>query len=358
MTTLARTLATLAFLALMLAGLGFVVAHLAGAGGANVAAALTGRNLKNGRFAAVLDKAVVEAMPKTTALDDISSGLAYRLFGDAGAQVRAGCPGWLFLAEELVEYKGGEKNLVARAQLAVRIRDEMARRNIALVVLPVPDKAELAADSLCGLAVSGQARGRRGAWQATSASLGLDQVYVAKDWPKGGSLRTDTHWSGTGASFAASRLAEAITRRLGPGDTRVSLGESAPAPRVGDLMRLAGLSRSWPWSGPAPDEVRAVHAAIARSGGLLDDVPVPSVLLAGSSFSLNSGFADRLQAALGREVAQRSRDGGGFAGALLDILDATPQMLDGVRLVVWEFPLRVLTQPLTETERRYLGERT
>ncbi|MDI4664461.1 hypothetical protein K9U40_09010 [Xanthobacter autotrophicus] len=358
MTPLARTLATLAFLALMLAGLGCVVTHLAGAGGANVAAAFTGRNLLDGRFSAVLDKAVVAALPKTPALDDLASGLAYRLFGDAGAQVRAGCPGWLFLAEELVETKGGEGNLAARARLAVRIRDEMARRNIALVVLPVPDKAELAADGLCGLAVADQARGRRGAWQAASAALGLDQVEIATGWPKGAVLRTDTHWNGAGASFAARRLAEAITRRLGPGDTGVTLKESAPASRVGDLMRLAGLSRSWPWSGPAPDEVSEVRAAIARSGGLLDDVPVPSVLLAGSSYSLNSGFADRLQAASGREVAQKSREGSGFAGALLDILDATPQMLDGVRLVVWEFPMRVLTQPLTEAELRHLGDRT
>lgn len=357
MTTLARTLATLAFLALMLTGLGFVGAHLAreetGLGGA-----FTTASLLDGRFTAKLDTSVVAALPKTPALDDLASGLAYRLLGDAGAQVRAGCPGWLFLAEELTEVKRGADHLAARVRLAGRIRDAMAARGVALVVLPVPDKAELAAGALCGRAVSRQARTRRADWAAASASLGLDQVDIAAGWPADGVLRTDTHWNVAGAGFAAGRLAQAISRRIGPGETRVTLATGAPELRPGDLMRLAGLARSWPWSGPTPDLVAPVSAAIARTGGLLDDVAAPAVLVAGSSYSLNSGFLDQLQAALGREVAQKSREGSGFAGSLLDLLDAGERLPEGVRLVVWEFPVRALTLPLTEAERRHLGGQT
>lgn len=358
MATLARSLATLAFLALMLAGLGFVAAHLSGPGGGQVAEAADGKGILSGRFTAALDKAVVAALPKTAGLDDLAAGLSYLVLGDAGAQVRAGCPSWLYLAEELLEVRDGAANLSARVRLAAKIRDAVAARNIALVVLPVPDKAELAADGLCGLDVSRQSAGRRAAWAEQSVALALDQVDIAPGWPKGAFLRTDTHWNVAGAGFAARRLADAITRRLGPGDTRVTIEAGAPRQRIGDLMRLAGLSRSWPWSGPRPDEQAEVSAKIARAGGLLDDVAAPAVLLAGSSYSLNSGFADQLQAALGREVAQKSREGAGFAGALLDILDQAPQMLDGVRLVVWEFPVRALTQPLTEAERRHLGDET
>ena len=357
MTTLARTLATLAFLALMLIGLGFVAVHLAGPGGAAVAGAVTGRNILDGKLGSVVDKQVVAALPKTPLLDDLASGLAYLALKDAGAQVRAGCPGWLFLAEELLEVKGGEANLSARLTLAARLRDDLAARGVALVVLPVPDKAVLAAEGRCGLPASRQAEARPAAWRAGSAGLALDQVDIAEGWPGGAFLRTDTHWNVAGARFAAGRLAAAVARRLGPGDTKVALEEGAPKPRPGDLMRLAGLARTYPWSGPVPDEVGEVTARLARSGGLLDDAAGPVVLLAGSSFSLNSGFADLLQAALGREVAQKSREGSGFAGALLDILDETPQMLDAVKLVVWEFPMRALTLPLTEAERRRLADR-
>lgn len=356
MANLARILATLAFFALMLVGLGFVVRHLSGEGGHAVAAAFTSRNLLDGRFSAVLDKQVVAAVPRLTGLEDIASGLSYRVLGDAGPQVRAGCDGWLFLAEELLEVRRGERHLAARVRLAGKLRDAFAARNIALVVMPVPDKAELAPDGLCGLGVSRQAQARRAQWSRETATLGLDQVDIADGWPRHAFLRTDTHWNVAGAGFAARRLGAAVDRRLGPGETKVTLDETAPKPRVGDLTRLAGLARTWQWSGPAPDEVPEVRARIARSGGLLDDVAAPAVLLAGSSYSLNSGFLEQLQAAIGREVAQKSREGSGFSGVLLDILDTTPDMLDGVRLVVWEFPMRALTLPLTEAERRHLGD--
>lgn len=358
MTTLARTLATLAFLALMLVGLGFVAARLSGPESREALAAVASpADILEGRFTAVLDKQVVAALPKLTGLDDIASGLAYRLFGDAGPLVRAGCPGWLFYADEIVEPREREAHVAERIRLAAKIRDHLAARNIALVVLPVPDKALLAGDRLCGLPVAELAARRSAAWWEGSRGLGLDQVEIARGFPDAdGFLRTDTHWSPLGAKHAAARVAEHVARKIGAGTQKVTLKESEPHARVGDLMRLAGLERSWPWSGPEPDQVPDVSVAIARSGGLLDDVPAPAVVLAGSSFSRNSGFLDYLQAASSYEVAQKSADGSGFAGQLLEFLMNEPESLAQTRLIVWEFPMRALTRPLTETERRFLGD--
>ncbi|WP_454918870.1 alginate O-acetyltransferase AlgX-related protein [Xanthobacter sediminis] len=356
MATLARILATLAFLALMLAGLGFVALHLAGPASERIAGQMSLKGVLDGSLTAAVDKSVTAALPPMSGLEDIVAGLAYRMLGDAGAQVRAGCPGWLFLAEELVETRDGAAHLADRVRLAGKIKAAVEAKGAALVVLPVPDKADLSRAALCGLAVSEQARGRADAWRRQSAGLGLDQVDIAADWPLGAFLRTDTHWNDDGAAFAAHRVAEHVTRRLGPGTEPARVVVGAPRDRVGDLMRLAGLSRSWPWSGPQPDRQPEVTTEFTRSGGLLDDVPAPTVLLAGSSYSRNSGFLDYLQDALDREVAQKSQDGGGFAGPLLDILAKEPDLLQQTRLVVWEFPMRVLTQPLTPAERTFLGD--
>lgn len=356
MTGLARILATLAFLGLMLVGLGFVVVHMAGPAGGRIAEQASVTAVLNGSLTAAIDKTVVSALPTMPGLEDVVSGLSYRMLGDAGPQVRAGCPGWLFLAEELVETRSGQAYLADRLRLAAKIRAAVEAKGVALVVLPVPDKADLSRSTLCGLPVSDQARARADAWRQRSTGLGLDQVDIAADWPSGAFLRTDTHWNDDGAAFAAHRVARHIVARLGPGDlpARVVVGE--PKDRIGDLMRLAGLARSWPWSGPQPDRQPEVTTEFTRSGGLLDDVPAPTVLLAGSSYSRNSGFLDYLQDALDREVAQKSQDGGGFAGPLLDILTKEPALLDQTRLVVWEFPMRVLTQPLTPAERNFLGD--
>ena len=93
---------------------------------------------------------------------------------------------------------------------------------------------------------------------------------------------------------------------------------------------------------------------IGRAGGLLDEASVPSILLAGSSFSLNSSFIEYLQTALGREVGQLSQAGGGFAGALLEVLQQRPEILASTKVVIWEWPMRSLVAPLTEAERRML----
>ncbi|MFG1345097.1 hypothetical protein V5F59_09410 [Xanthobacter autotrophicus DSM 431] len=360
MTSLARTLATLAFLALMLAGLGHVAAHLSRPEARDqLAAAATPGDVLKGRFTALLDKQVVASLPKMTAFEDLVSGLSYRLLGDAGALVRAGCPGWLFYSEELIETPGGRANFDARLKIAAKIRDALKAKNVALVVLPVPDKAFLAGEKLCGVPVSDQARWRFDAWWAGSRPLGLAQVEIAPGWPAAdGFLRTDTHWNVPGARLAAARVADAVNNSIGKGEGTVRQEETAPKLRVGDLIRLAGLERAWTWSGPEPDREPEVSATIARSGGLLDDVPAPRVVLAGSSFSRNSGFLEFLQAGTGGEVAQRSRDGSGFAGQLLEILMDQSEILAQTRLIVWEFPMRALTRPLSDAERRFLGDAT
>lgn len=356
MADLFRTIATLGFFALIFPGFGFVVAHLAGPAKEPVLAAAHGKNLIDGRVTAVLDKQVVGALPGTPTLDGLMAGLTYLVLDDAGPQVRAGCPGWLFITEEIAFQKGGDANLAARLKIAAKVRDAMKARGVEMLVMPVPDKISVSRDGRCGLPVSRQAQGRLAAWRAGTADLGLQQVDVITGFPADGYLRTDTHWNVEGARYAAGKLAAAITARLGPGAEKVELTQGPPQPRIGDLMTLSGLNRSYTWSGPAPDMQSEVSSRIIRSGGLLDDVPPPSVVLIGTSFSLRSGFPDFLAAALSREVGQKSREGGAFAGAMLEILLDNPHVLDGTRLVVWELPVRTLTYPLTEAERRFLGD--
>ena len=222
MAHLFRALATLCFLGLLYLGLAIVVPHLIGSGREAIVEAATPRGLLNGGVTAAVDKQVVAALPRTPALDGVMAGLTYLALDDAGPQVRAGCPGWLYIAEEVTYQKGGAENLKARVRLAAKIRDVFAAQGVALVVMPVPDKSMMVPDGLCGLAVSPQAQGRLSAWRTESAALGLDQVDIVLGFPKDGFLRTDTHWNTDGARFAADRLATEITKRLGPGTEKAA----------------------------------------------------------------------------------------------------------------------------------------
>lgn len=346
---MARLVNAVLFLLLLLAGALTLAWRLA-----HSDASLPAGGWRDGGVTAAFDARINRSMAVDSALDGWLHGLLYAVTGDTGPQVRQGCPGWLFLAEETASTPQGEQNLRQRARLAALLESRLQQRGVALVSVPVPDKVEQARAQLCGLAVSTQAQGRRGAWERAVNDASI-QVDLHRGWPAPAYWRLDTHWNRAGAAWAAEKVGAKVLAVLPAGSVAMHYSAATIQRRSGDLARLAGLDRNDPPFAPSPEFDRIATLGIEHTGGLLDDVAAPQVLLAGSSYSLNSGFIDALQLALGQEVRQQSQAGGGFAGSLLEVL-AHPQRLDGVKVVVWEWPLRVLYQPLTAAERAYLAQ--
>ncbi|WP_034293517.1 hypothetical protein [Herbaspirillum sp. RV1423] len=354
---MARKFTTLAFLLIMASGCALLLWRLAGE--TALAHKLRQASWLDGGVTQVLDQHIGLALPADKTAGRWINGLLYAATGDADPQVRSACPGWLFLTEEIVETPQGERHLAQRIALAHKLLDALHRRGIAVIAAPVPDKVEQTGAALCGLAISSQARQRRQAWRQASAGLPLLQVDLSTGWVAPGYWRTDSHWDRDGAAFAAGRIADAIAAAqlptpAQPTAMRLTTDATTHA-RSGDLMRLAGIDRNQPPFAPPADTDRDATLQIEHSGGLLDDVAAPAVMLAGSSYSLNSGFIDYLQLQMKQEIVQQSRLGSGFAGSLLDLLQH-PARLDGIRLLIWEWPLRVLYQPLTKDEQAYLQQ--
>lgn len=315
----------------------------------------TVNDLTNGHFAQHVDKAIFNAVPRSSTLDGIVTGLEYRVLGDAGSQVRAGCGDWLYTMEELRAERHDRDNMALRAELLRRLTHAISQAGSRLIIVPVPDKAEQVEDNLCGVAAV-QSRLRDQFWNELDHVEGAVIVDLRNDWPKPGYWKTDTHWDQTGARFAAKQIAQAVARTLGPGQDALKLVDGPIRHRTGDLARLSGLTDAPRSLAPASEREREVKLDISRSGGLLDDAPEPQIILAGSSFSLNSGFFEYLQASLSREVAQVSQPGGGFAGALLETLDKRAGSLEKVNAVIWEWPMRSLVSSPSEAEKNFMRE--
>lgn len=349
---------TICFLLLLCWGFAALLWQFAHNDGPFFSDLLTRENLVDGAVTADIDTHVNTDMRTIVRGTSWIDGFLYWSLKDAGSQVRVGDRGWLFLSEELLEVPEGNTFLRQRVRLAQKIAADCARRSVELVVLPVPDKALLVRDRRGGLAVAKQARQRLVHWQRWSAPLGLRVVDLRDGWPRPGFWRTDTHWDQIGAKFAALRTATLAKTLLHPATATPIRLDVAPEAhsRPGDLMRLADLVATSALFGPKPDEERTVKARLSTSGDLLDAPPAPEVLLAGSSYSLNSGFVDFLQVALSRQVVQKSHEGSGFAGSLLGVLHDNPRMLDHIKVIIWEWPVRSVTQPLSEAEKRYLSE--
>ena len=170
-------------------------------------------------------------------------------------------------------------------------------------------------------------------------------------------FRTDVHMNAQGAQAAATRVAEAALPLLnGPGTQAFKTEPaSAPQPRMGDLIVLAGLENAPSGWRPALEEVSDAKIDQVRSGGLLDEPPPVEVLLAGSSNGRRSQFAERLGMGLSREVWNMSLDGGQVSGALTMALGQRAQWPASLKLVIWEFSENALSLPLTADEQALLA---
>jgi alginate O-acetyltransferase complex protein AlgJ len=314
---------------------------------------------RDGSLGHSLDRAI--DVPYASTLHGWQDAVRYRVFGDLGRQVREGCPGWLFYAdglhapaqaghETVARADGSDALTDARIASLHRYADALRAAGIQLMVVTVPDKSRVESEALCGLQRDARMTQRLTVWQRALEQSGVAHVDLlpALQAARPAFFRTDVHWNAQGAQAAAQVVGAAVLPVLGaPGDTRFTHASAPAAPRIGDLLTLAGLADVPDAWRPAPDIVANETLQAQHSGGLLDAGPAAEVMLAGSSFSRRSAFAERLGEQLGREVWNVSLDDGQFDRALQAMWHDRANWPRSVRVVVWEMSEDALSMPAT-----------
>ncbi|MBB1597221.1 cell division protein FtsQ [Achromobacter sp. UMC46] len=311
----------------------------------------------DGSAGSVLNKAM--HMPRQAEVDTWNASVRYRVLGDLGDQVAMGCPQWLFYRDGLRQQPGVHV-FNERLRLMRHWVEELRQQQVQVLVVAVPDKSRVEADRLCGLPVSLPMRQTLDAWQDALRVQGVPFVDLRdalKAAPAPRFFRTDVHMNAQGAEAAAQRVAEAALPLLqGPGAQAFKTDAPVPAaPRMGDLIVLAGLEHARPGWRPELEVVSEQKIEPVRAGGLLDEAPPVEVLLAGTSNGRRSQFAERLGIGLGREVWNMSLDGGQFSGALQIALKQRGQWPKSLKLLIWEFSENALSLPLTPDEKAVLA---
>lgn len=300
------------------------------------------------------------AVPELAA--NLERGGSWLALRDTGPRVGSGCPGWLFLTDEMRINRHAQGNAEIKAGVVREIQQRLARRGITLLVAVVPDKSRIAAAQLCDLRRPAQLQDRAMVWIDGLNKAGVAGIDLAPTLQPLGAdayLRTDTHWSETGSAAAAKAVARQV-QALGISATPhkdFELKVQDPARHPGDLVRLAGLEWlpvSWQ---PTPETVAATQisekVAEAQSGGdnlddLFGDDNLPNVALIGTSFSRNSNFAGFLQQALGAPIGNFAKDGGEFSGGANGYFSNPAFKQTPPRLIIWEIPERDLQTPYSE----------
>ena len=301
-------------------------------------------------------------LPMQARTDMYAAALHYRFLGDTGPQVALGCPGWLFYRDGLhPPLGGGDAAFRQRIHLMQYWSRQLRDAGIQLLVVVVPDKSRIEQAHTCGLSYSEAMRRRYDYWQGALSKAGvatLDLLPVLASSDESTYFRTDVHMNRVGAQRAAEAIAQRALPLLGGRGTQAFevSGLGAVQPRMGDLVVLAGLEHAGDRWRPSLDMEQAESIVPVRGGGLLDDTPPVEVLYAGSSNGLRSQLVERLGKALGREVWNQSRDGGQFAGALMEQWPQRAHWPSSLKLVIWEFSEMALSLPLADDERAALAE--
>ena len=290
---------------------------------------------------------------------NLERGTSWLLLHDTGSRVREGCPDWLFLTDELKINHQAQANAETKAHAVIDLQQQLRQRGIRLLVAVVPDKSRIAAEQLCGIHRPMELTSRAVDWIATLQQAGVQTINLATTLqPLGASayLRTDTHWSETGAKAAAQVIAQQVNETgIQPTPQKTfDTHTAAPERRPGDLVRLAGIDWLPLNLQPKPEIVAATEVTekqqTAQSGGdnlddLFGDDNLPNVALIGTSFSRNSNFVGFLQLALGAPVGSFAKDGGEFSGGANDYFSNPAFRQTPPKLLIWEIPERDLQTP-------------
>jgi hypothetical protein len=288
--------------------------------------------------------------------------LRFTLLADLGEKAVLGRDGWLFYAPDvryLVEpfpQPTGHATNEDPLSAIVTFRDQLLRRGIRLLVVPMPVKPSVYPDKLTRrVAPGGQSFSSptvelisrlREAGVEVSNLFETFRRLRGKNSPSESEpyyLVRDTHWSGKAVSIAAEEVAEQI-RGLGwidSGSTDYGLKAVMVKRRsdVAQMVKTPGIEEKYP-----PEDVLCYQVVQETDSKPYQDDPHSPVLVLGDSFlriyqrdePTAAGFISHLAMKLRRPLASIVNDGG--ASTLVrQELARRAEILQGKRLVIWEF---------------------
>jgi hypothetical protein len=325
------------------------------------------------------EKELEEASKVAAWLRPVHRQLRWWLMRDLGDKAVACSDGWAFYGPNL-QYLGERYFRDLKSSQAVddpveTIADfaqQLARRNIRLLLVPIPTKANIAPGHLrhtlepsIDLAV--HTRRFMNELRARGVDvLDLHTPFVEEQRAhpdKDLYLAADTHWTGDGARFAAGLLAARVREMLGPAPlqpTRNYRREAVTVLRRPDIPRMSRL----PGEVVAfPAQPTVAYRVLDQGGQAYADDDDSQILLLGDSFSriyqtdepLAAGWIANLAYELHTPLSTIVNDGG--ASTLVrQELARSPELLKGKRLVVWSFVERDLRFGMKGWEKIALDE--
>lgn len=313
----------------------------------------TAASVIDGNFTAKLDTIYKDRLPYRTASTDLVGAARYLVFGEGRKGVVVGSDGWLFSTEEYRAADDETRRLNEAVRAVAQVRDRLAAMGTALVVLPLPGKADVYREHTDYPTLSDAMALRYDGFRAALAERNVSTVDTRAALLAGKSdqqvfLKGDTHWSPEGAAIVARATALATRSLISPQPFALSTGETIAVD--GDLTKFIVSAQYARQVSLAPEPVTLLHASAEQPASSDLDIfggqPI-DVALVGTSYSANEkwSFAASLMGALGADIVNFAEEGHGPFRPMHDYLLSDFAKNSPPKLVIWEFPVRYLTDP-------------
>jgi len=308
------------------------------------------------------DTAYKTAMPHRDASIGLIGAVRYVLAGEGRKGVLVGDRGWLFTAEEA---RPLPDDLTVTFDQIADVRARLAEAGVTLVMLPVPAKVDVEAAQAGAPALSGAMAGLNAAFVAGLRQRLIPVVdtrapLVSLATTGDAFFPTDTHWTPEGAGAVAASVA--ASGLVVTGTAAMVKAPRPPKNLIGDLVSFVTSDRLAPVVG-LPAETVIPYLAEPTTAAVIGDIfaaDAVGVVLVGTSYSANPdwSFAEALKLSLQADVLNAAAQGQGPVTPMLDYLASDAFRQTPPETVLWEFPLRYLTDPALWTKAMEVASAT
>jgi alginate O-acetyltransferase complex protein AlgJ len=295
------------------------------------------------------DTAYKTSMPHRAASVGLVGAARYVLLGEGRKGVLAGTDGWLFTAEEA---RPVPASLSQTADRISQVQAVLALSGTTLVVVPIPAKIDvqdshLDAPELTAAIADLYTAFRDALEQKEIAAVDARTPLVTLAATQNAFFPTDTHWTSAGAKTVADAIA--ASGLIAMGDATIMTSDEPTKTLTGDLVSFVTSDTLAPQVGLAPETVTPYLSQVQADAAATDIFAADSVdiVLVGTSYSANPdwSFAEALKQSLRRDVLNMAAQGQGPVKPMVDYL-ASPEFRDTPpKVVIWEIPIRYLTDP-------------
>ena len=311
----------------------------------------TTSGIMHGGFTQNLETIYKGELPHRQLAVELIGAARYVMLGEGRNGVVVGVDGWLFSSEEFRGLNKPDMGIASSIQRISAIAETLRSRGARLIIVPLPAKNDIYREKANEprFAEGSEARYERFISALAAAGIGYADIRGALIEAKTTGpvfLRTDTHWTPLGAKTVAVETA----RQTGTVQIPVALTDDRPDVVDGDLVKFVTSGSLATLVGLGPETVIPQRPQNTNVGVVSDlfgnDVRFP-IALVGTSYSATEAwsFANYLQVAFGEDILNAAEVGRGPVVPMRKFLASETEVGASPAMVIWEFPVRYLTDP-------------